>query len=117
MVNSSYKKKKITLESNNLYSKINLSYYSKKNTINASATTLDKILEVNKIKKDIDFFSLDVEGYEMHVLNGINFKKHIIKNFLIETSNFSTVYLFLKKNNYRFVKKLSPHDYLFSRLT
>lgn len=117
LVSSSYKKKKISLVSNNLYSKINLSHYSKKNIIHAPAITLDKIFQEKKIRKDVDFFSLDVEGYEMHVLNGINFKKYIIRNLLIETNNFSRICLFLKKNNYRFVKKMGPNDYLFSRLT
>lgn len=109
-------KKKIPLVLNNLYSNINLSNNTKKNIIYVPIVTIEKILEEKKIKKDIDFFSLDVEGYEMHVLNGINFKKCIIKNLLIETSNFSRVCFFLKKHNYRFVKKMSHHDYLFSRL-
>ena len=39
------------------------------------ATTIDKILEKNKVAK-IDFASIDVEGHEMSVLRGFNLKKY-----------------------------------------
>lgn len=50
------------------------------------ATTLTKILdEINRYTL-IDFFSLDVEGYELEVLKGINFDKYSFKYLLIEVN-------------------------------
>ena len=46
-------------------------------------TTLTKLCEKHNMY-DFDLFSLDVEGYEMEVLNGIDFDKINIKYFLIE---------------------------------
>ena len=75
--------------------------------------TIDYILKKSNSAKLIDFFSLDVEGSEFDVLNGINFKNYNFKYFLIETKNFKKLNTFLIKKNYKFIKKLSLHDYLF----
>ncbi len=63
--------------------------------------TLHSILQRNQAPSRIDFFSLDVEGDELNVLKGINFKKYIFSNILVETLQF--------KN------KLSDGDYLFQK--
>jgi FkbM family methyltransferase len=47
------------------------------------ARTLDSILEENDII-DIEYFYLDVEGYEFNVLKGINFNKRKFDNIEIE---------------------------------
>tara|TARA_A100001015_G_scaffold189509_1_gene211159 strand:+ start:5025 stop:5696 length:672 start_codon:yes stop_codon:yes gene_type:complete len=75
--------------------------------------TLDYILRKAKSPKVIDLFSLDVEGYEMEVLNGINFKMHNFKYILVETNQIKKIKSFLKSKNYNFIKKMSYHDYLF----
>lgn len=49
------------------------------------AITLEKLLDKHGIKQ-IDFLSLDVEGYEMDVLGGIDFSKVVISNILIEVN-------------------------------
>ena len=47
--------------------------------------TLDNIIKNSKFKiKDIDFLSIDVEGNELNVLRGLNFKKYRPKIILIE---------------------------------
>lgn len=46
-------------------------------------TTLNDILESMNVDK-IDFFSLDVEGYEIEVLKGLDLKKFCPKVMLIE---------------------------------
>lgn len=51
--------------------------------IQVTARTLDSILEENNIST-IDYFYLDVEGYEYNVLNGINFDKRRFNNIEIE---------------------------------
>ena len=85
-----------------------------KKTISVKAKTIKKILNsVISNKQKIDFFSLDVEGLEMNVLKGIDFKKNYFNYILIETYKFEKVKKFLNNKNYHFLKKLSVHDYLF----
>jgi len=91
----------------------NSSRYVKKFTIKAK--TLHSILQKYRAPLIIDFFSLDVEGDELNVLNGINFKKYIFSNILIETMQFKKIKFFLKKRGYVFTKKLSSGDYLFQK--
>ena len=78
--------------------------------------TIDELLTENKISK-IDFFSLDVEGYEISVLNGMDFSNVRPKYFLIETANRpeyqNIVRQYMKDKNYLFVKQLSGNDDLF----
>lgn len=85
--------------------------------VRVKCTNLNDILEKIKAPKIIDFFSLDVEGDEFHVLGGINFKKYKFKFFLVESGNFSKLNKILTKHKYTFVKKLSVggvySDYLF----
>ena len=61
----------------------------------------------------IDFLSLDVESAEIEVHNGIDYNNYIFKYKLIESRNFETINNFLKIKNYKFLEKLSDHDYLF----
>jgi FkbM family methyltransferase len=58
---------------------------------------------------NIDFFSLDVEGHEYDVLKGINFKKLYIKYICVEIRYFNKNQIFdlLKKNNFKFIEKLT----------
>ena len=79
---------------------------------NFDAKTLTKILDEISAPNLIDFFSLDVEGFEDQVIKGINFNKYNFKFFLIETKK-DEVIDFLNNNNYNLIRKLSHHDFLF----
>ena len=68
----------------------------------------------SKAPNKVNLLSLDVEGAEIEVLNGINFNQYIFEYLLIESRNFDLINSFLKNKNYKFLKKLSQHDYLFS---
>lgn len=57
---------------------------------NVPVKTLTCLLDKHNFPKVIDFFSLDVEGYERHVLNGIDFNKYHLRFILIELSISST---------------------------
>ena len=111
LVGKSYKSKYINMRYDNCQTKVFSNNRNKKITVKTS--TLSKLLEKNKIIKNIDLFTLDVEGYENNVLDGINFAKHKFKFFLIETKKFFKIKKYLSSKNYQFIKKLSRHDYLF----
>lgn len=60
-------------------------------------------------------FSLEVEGNELNVIIGINFKKYEFCYILIETKILEKINNFLRNKNYSFFKKLSDVDYLFKK--
>jgi FkbM family methyltransferase len=64
--------------------------------------------------KDVDFFSLDVEGFELEVLKGLDLSRHAPKFLLIETEQFPAVSEFLGAR-YAMIEALSHHDFLFAR--
>lgn len=84
--------------------------------VDVPAITIEKLIQKHRISK-IDFFSLDVEGYELSVLNGLDFNNIRPKYFLIETSNNSKyqklIGNYMKEKNYNFVKRLTGNDDLF----
>jgi len=63
---------------------------------------------------EIDFISMDVEGYEMNVLKGIDFSKVHIKCFVIENDatciGDNTIREFLKEKGYTHIARLSGDD-------
>ncbi len=67
------------------WSGIHRSLYGIKAAVPVKAFTLDRILKHHKINK-VDFLSLDVEGYELEVLMGIDFMTTEITYMLIEVN-------------------------------
>jgi len=69
----------------------------------------------------VDFFSLDVEGYETHVLDGLDLKKNRPLYILMELVNDKEdsrredMIKYMKQNEYTFIENLSDHDDLFKR--
>lgn len=88
-------------------------------TVSVPVTTLGKILEENNIT-EVDFFSLDVEGYELEVLKGIdldNFNiKYILVEILTEDLKKSISERICKTGEYKLIDQLSQHDYLFKKV-
>ena len=76
---------------------------------------LENIFKKKKIKV-IDLAIIDVEGSELELLNGINFKKVDIKYFCIESYNFKKLKQYMKRKKYRFIKKLHREDYVFKKI-
>ena len=116
LVDDNYNKDEIELIDLDLTSKFKL--YEKQvnqplTSILVKTKTLTNILDECESPKIIDFFSLDVEGAEFTVLNGINYNRYNFKYILIETKNFQKIDIFLKSNNYKLLDKLSHHDYLY----
>lgn len=81
----------------------------------APATTVSKLLDSHGADR-IDFFSLDVEGYELEVLKGIDFDRHRPSYFLIEARDVNTVTEFLLNKGYRQSAQWSKNDYLFEQM-
>ena len=93
--------------------------YKAKEIRKIKTTTLNHIIENSKFKdKEIDYISIDVEGHELNVLEGLNFGKYKpklvvlelidpnIKEFYeqkIENIINSKINLFMKKNNYKLI--------------
>ena len=80
---------------------------------------LNEILKKTKAPKLIDFFSLDVEGSELSVLRGVNFKEFNFQYLLIEITNIDSgkhvkiIVNFLKNKKYILINNLTSYDYLF----
>jgi FkbM family methyltransferase len=79
----------------------------------AVARTLNFLLLEARAPKQIDFLSLDVEGFEQEVLKGVDHQEFRFKYILVECRDFDRMSAYLSGNGYRFVEKMSVHDYLF----
>lgn len=77
------------------------------------AMTVSGLLDKLGETKPIDFFSLDVEGYELQVLKGIDFTRHRPRRFLIEVRDLDAVQSFMSSQGYSLSDRWSHHDYLF----
>jgi FkbM family methyltransferase len=90
--------------------------WSNKELVKVPAKSLSSILDEHEIEK-VDFLSLDVEGYEISALKGVDFEKHRPSFICVEVwENYPTseeVLAFLPENGYKLVEKLSKQDYLF----
>lgn len=82
--------------------------------VDVPAATLDSVLASLGELPPIDFFSLDVEGYELEVLEGLQDERFLPRWLLVETFKFDEIREVLG-GRYRLVDKLSVHDYLFKR--
>lgn len=82
-------------------------------SVTVPARTLASILDEIPDLPGIDFFSLDVEGYELDVLKGMNLSKYRPALILVEARFFEEVNGFLEAKNYVMMEKLSLHDFLY----
>lgn len=93
-----------------IYGKIN------EGGVEVPALTLEKIFDDNGIKH-VDFLSLDLEGYEIASLTGLNFNKIKPTYILIETANrpdYQKYTLdYLTNKGYKYFEKISGNDDLF----
>ena len=88
--------------------------------VQVKARKLSNILDENNIT-EVDFFSLDVEGYELNVLNGIDFKRHAPRLICTEIRNknnnqsFFSIKQLLEDNGYMLISSIG-HNYFFQRM-
>ena len=78
-----------------------------------SATTLTNIFDTHFANKQVDLMSIDVENYELQVLQGLDFKKHQPLYILAEiyTSSFNDVNLFLNQNGYSLLINVTGYNH------
>ncbi len=81
--------------------------------IDIPARTLESILDETSDLPQIDFFSLDVEGYELNVLKGLNLVKNRPRLILVEARFLDEVNDYLIKNDYEMLETMSHHDYIY----
>jgi FkbM family methyltransferase len=79
--------------------------------ISVASRSLNSLLELHQ-RYEIDLLSLDVEGFELEVLKGLDLNKFSVSVILIETTNLDLVQLALG-NDYILAQQFSHHDYLF----
>lgn len=77
------------------------------------AKTLNSIFIETSAPENMDFLSLDVEGGEFEVLNGINHEKFRFHHMLIETQQFKELVDYLEPLGYSLLATLSTQDYIF----
>ena len=81
------------------------------------AATLFSILQTYNIKPwAIDFFSLDVEGMELDVLDGLNLQYYRPKYILVEIfedEKKSEIESLMRDNKYEEIANFSNHDIMY----
>jgi len=83
--------------------------------------TIQSIIDREKTKidmGDIDLFVADVEGYELAILQGLNFSKNSPKFILLEIQTqkrLKEIEEFLDNHNYFMVDHIIEKDYLFTK--
>jgi FkbM family methyltransferase len=82
--------------------------------VEVPARTLTSLWEEFIPGQPIDFLSLDVEGFEVEVLRGLDLRKVTPKFILVETYALEAVGGLLG-GHYDMIEKLTVHDYLFKR--
>jgi len=94
-----------------LMPKAHLINKSKEDVQDIASTTLDYLIEKNNINF-IDILIVDVEGFEINVLDGLT-NKIEINYILIETFDENKIINYCKKRNWDLVEKFTYKDYLF----
>ena len=83
------------------------------NAFTAPARTLTWVLESSKAPKRMQFLSLDVEGAELGVLQGLDFEKYKFEVICVETRDEIRIRSILEANGYSLIEQISHHDYIF----
>jgi FkbM family methyltransferase len=88
-------------------------------SVEVPAKTLSEVIESYKSSSSarelkIDFLSLDVEGYELQVLQGLDLNSHRPTYMLIESRTIDEIDAYLASHDYQQIDRFSHHDYLFA---
>lgn len=75
--------------------------------------TITELLDLINSPKIINFFSLDVEGAELEVLDGFNFSKYKIQYLLIESRDFNKTNEYLVSRGYIHIDSIENMNFLY----
>lgn len=81
-------------------------------SVEVPARTLESLLDEIAGLPRIDLLSLDVEGYELQVLQGINLDRYQPRFILVEARFFEEVDNYLSPR-YEMIERMTHHDYLY----
>lgn len=113
LVNSDWKQDTINgaFDNGPMSSVNNMRNIEKAELTNVPCITLEQQLDYLDITK-IDFFSLDTEGYELQVLQGLNLQKYRPTLILIEIyeSNKNEIFEFMMNNNYELLENITNYN-------
>jgi FkbM family methyltransferase len=82
--------------------------------VQAPARTLSRVLDETCLP-DIDFMSIDVEGYELDVFRGLDVERHAPRFILAEANDPAPIIAVLS-GRYEFVEQITPNDLFLRRL-
>jgi FkbM family methyltransferase len=112
-VSNSYKDKYICgdFNTNHPMASVDGKRLNSNNICEVEATTLENILDTNNYET-IDFLSLDAEGYELNILEGLNLKRYRPNYMLIEIYNtdYDKIVNFLEENQYKLYSNFSNYN-------
>tara|TARA_B100000745_G_scaffold300599_1_gene255785 strand:+ start:7739 stop:8335 length:597 start_codon:yes stop_codon:yes gene_type:complete len=86
-------------------------------TLHVPAKTMNQVLIDANAPKHIDLLSLDVEGAELDVLQGIDFSLYTFSYILIECWDLERIRSYLKQYGYAVDTQLGHRDWLFVQAT
>lgn len=98
------------------YNNLKGKFFKDKKNLIVESKSIDEVLEISKINKNIDFINIDVEGMDYKILKKINIDKLKPKLISIEThnvdgskgENFDLIVKFLSSNYFNIYKRVGP---------
>ena len=79
--------------------------------VDVDTATISGLLDKHGVRK-VDLLSLDVEGFELQALSGVDFNRHAPAYILVEV-RYPGIRDFLERHHYSQVAQLTHHDYLY----
>ena len=83
------------------------------NSIECRTMTISEVIDESPFER-VSFMSVDVEGYELQVLQGLNIDRHCPDLLLVETNKIELLQQ-LFSGSMALVEQFSHHDYLFKK--
>lgn len=84
------------------------------NSVECRTMTISQVIDESPFDR-VSFMSIDVEGYEVQVLQGLDLQRHCPDLLLVETSQVKKLEQLLAQHM-SVIAQLSYHDYLFKKI-